>query len=361
MELLKGMHILLIGILLVSCNDKDDPIDPITDRQTKTISTELYPNGIGVSNTHVYLVLGEPHTNPASVPVAAGTTSKVKVFDLEGEFVTDIEVPGGGHSLRMTPDGKYAYIAHFSLDNVVSVISTETNTLITTVGGLNQTAILVPDAISISPNGDYVYVACNGPNSVGWISRISVSTNEVDSNWKLPVTYGFTCWVEAHPVSNHVYANSWTGGSVQLNDISSQQQIASVEVGDFPHAIVFNSDGSHLYALVSGGNKVLKVNATDLQIISEIPGPDLWLNFWGGPISGVLSKSGNFIFIANHGMGAVAVLDVNPSSSAYEKVVDIFKVGDDPIFQAVSRDGKTLYVANNGDGTFSIIPIDKYL
>jgi len=103
MKLLKRMYILLIGILLVNCNDKDDPIDPITDRQTKTISTELYPNGIGASNTHVYLVFGEPHTNPASVPVAAGTTSKVKVFDLEGEFVTDIEVPGGDGQSRCRP------------------------------------------------------------------------------------------------------------------------------------------------------------------------------------------------------------------------------------------------------------------
>ena len=317
-----------------------------------TIETRRYPNGIAADAAHVYVVIGEPHSNPNSVPIPAGRESLVQVFStVDGSLVKEIVVPGGGHSLRLAPDGETIYVAHFSMDHLVTAISTSRLEVVASVGGL-LSGISVPDALSIAPDGRWVYVGNNGVNE-GWVSRIDTATHEVDPNWRVEVTGGYTCWVEVAPDGEVLYANSWTGGTVQRKEIATQSSTNLAAVGDFPHAVAIDPTGAFVYALVSGGNMVRKLDATTLDVVLDVDGP--FAGFWGGPVSGTWSHSGRYLFVANHALGSVAVLDTRDDT-----VVATLDVGMDPIFTALSPDGARLYVANNESATITTVDVSAY-
>ncbi len=323
-----------------------------------TITTREFPNGIAVDDQYIYVVIGEPHSGPNSQPLAAGSESVVQVFALDdGALVQEIAVAGGGHSLRMTPDGEKIYVAHFSLDQRVTAISTASLEVVAEIGGPLQGDISVPDALAISGDGQWVYVGNNGLNT-GWISRIATATDTSDAGWRVDVEGGYTCWVEVSKDPDILYANSWTGGTVQRKSVGTQTSEVSTGVGDFPHSITVTPDGQYLYAMVSGGNRVAKLDAMTLEEIAEIPGP--YLGKWGGPVTGVLSASGDHIFVANHALGSVAVLDIDPGSPTYDTVVDTLDVGANPIFQALTPDGTRLVVANNESATLSILDVSSW-
>ncbi len=323
-----------------------------------TLETKPFPNGIAVDENYIYVVIGQPHASADSRPIPGGSESVVQVFSTsDGSLQAEIPVAGGGHSLRMTPDGRKIYIAHFSLDQRVTVINTDDLTVSRTLGGLLQTDISVPDALSISLDGRYVYVGNNGRTS-GWVSRIDAITETVDPNWRIEVNGGFTCWIEVSPLSDVLYANSWTGGTVQRKQISSQSSEQMASVGAFPHAVVVDPSGAFLYALVSGGNRVVKLDGQTLSELKTIEGP--MFGYWGGPVTGLLSRSGLRMFVANHAFGLIAVVDIDPSSPRYDTVIDTIEVGQDPIFQALSPDGKTLYVANNESSEITIVDVSRH-
>ena len=340
--------------------DPPDPTspDPQTGAFPTTLQTDSFPNGIAADADHIYVVIGEPHSGPDSFPIGIGTTSAVQVFSaVDGLLVDEIEVPGGGHSLVMSPDGGTLYVAHFSLDNQVTAISTDTLAVVAEVGGPLQLDIVVPDALSISPDGRWVYVGNNGLFS-GWISRIDTETHEVDGSWRATVEGGFTCWVAASPDPERLYANSWTGGTVQLKDAVDGTSITSAQVGAFPHALAMEPTGQFIYAMVSGGNRVLKLDAATLDVVTEIDGPTL--GFWGGPVSGVMSHEARHLFVANHVLGNIAVVDVDPDSPTYDTVVETLDAGADPIFSALSPDGERLYVANNAGSTITVLDVSAW-
>jgi len=331
----------------------EDLAGPLT-----AIPTLDFPNGIAVTEDHVFVVIGEEHTNPGSVPVAAGTRSVVQVFAVtDGRWVKDIDVPAGGHAMRLTPDGSEIYVAHFSMDRVVSAISTSTLEVVVEIGGGPQMDILVVDSVAVSEDGAWVYVASNGQNTAH-ISRIATADHAVDTGWRIPVVGGYTCWVEGSPEPGVLYTNSWTGGTVQRKLIDTQSPDGTAAVGDYPHAVIIDPTGAFVYALVSGGNTVVKLEASTMTEISRLVGP--YFGFWGGPVSGVWSKSKKTAFIVNYGVDSVAAIDLDPESGTYETSIGTFDVGAGPIFAALSPDGETLYVANNSGSTISVVDVSGY-
>ena len=331
-----------------------------TETQTpgvETIDVGGYPNGIAVNETYMFVVLGAEHAGPDSLPEATGVESVVQVFNLDGTFVTEIVVDGGGHSMLATQDGD-VLVAHFSAENSISVIDTDLLMVRTELGGNPPGNISLPDALSLSADGQYAYVGSNGLDGSGWLARIILEEDTVDENWKSSVAGGATSWVEADDIGLYLYANSWTGGTTQRKDAVTGADAGSLEVGEFPHSITFNQDQSFGYVAVTGGNDLVKIRLLDFTKEGSIPGP--WDGLWGDPSNAVLSAEGNFLFVANHDMGYVAVLDINPASATYDTVVEIIQVGADPIFQTLTKDGDILFISNNGDGSISRVDVSQY-
>ncbi|MEW5850980.1 MAG: YncE family protein [Myxococcota bacterium] len=320
-----------------------------------TVAT--YPNGIVATDDAVFVVRGARHSGPNSIPVQAGMQHAVQVFGRDGQLRKEIAVAGGGHAAVLSPDRQRLYVAHFSLDNAVTVINTVAGAVEAVVGGAGQMEILVPDALVASPDGAYVYVANNGPSSTAWVNRINTITNTLD-DWRVDVTGGYLCGLELSPDGSTLYVNSWTGGTVHRVDVPSRTVVQTTPVGDFPHTSVADARGQALYVMASGANGVRKLNALDLSLIENIPGP--YFGYWGGPVSGVRSASGNHLFVANYELGSVAVVDTNPQSASHDRVIHQESVGTNPVFMALSPDGTRLYVANNGASTVSVVDVSAY-
>ena len=104
----------------------------------------------------------------------------------------------------------------------------------------------------------------------------------MDDDWRVEVTGGYLCWIEVAATNDVLYANSWTGGTVQRKLVATQQADTTTPVGAFPHALILEPSGDYIYAFVSGGNRVVKLDADTLAEVTEIRGP--WAgNLWGGP------------------------------------------------------------------------------
>jgi len=316
-----------------------------------------YPNGIAVTPDAIYVVAGARHEGPNSLPVAAGLRSSVQVFSHGGVLQRDIPVAAGGHSARLSPDGNRLYVAHYSLDNAVTVISTLSNTVEAVVGGAAQFSILVPDALAVSPDGQYVYVASNGPGNAGWVNRINTSTNTVDT-WRVDITGGYVCWVELSEDGATLYVNSWTGGTVHRVDVATAQVTHTAAVGQFPHATLPDAQGQYVYALASGENVVKRLDALDLGAAVSLPGPHL--GSWGGPVAAIRSRTGNHLFVTNYATSNVTVLDIGAQSTTRDTVVHTAAVETSPVFLALSPDGSRLYVANNAASTVTVVDTSSY-
>jgi YVTN family beta-propeller protein len=78
----------------------------------------------------------------------------------------------------------------------------------------------------------------------------------------------------------------------------------------------------------------------------------------GGPTGMAASPDGNRVYVTNQGDGTLSVIDTNPTSVTYNKVISTVKVGTSPSAVAVGPDGR-VYVANTGSGTVSVITFTK--
>ncbi len=121
-----------------------------------------------------------------------GTT--VSVVDLSSNtIVATITLGIQPSGIAITPDGSFAYVSNYSTvyngagftdltasQGTVSVIETKTNTVVSQIVGLG----LSPDAIAISPNGQFAYVTNYSSNTV---SIIALPSELYDINRLTPI------------------------------------------------------------------------------------------------------------------------------------------------------------------------------
>ena len=88
-------------------------------------------------------------------------------------MVTGIVVVGDSpQAIAITPDGKFAYVANAAGDSI-SVIDTSTNMVTTTI---NLAMDATPVGIAITPDGKFAYVA---DRMIAGVDVIDTSTNVV--------------------------------------------------------------------------------------------------------------------------------------------------------------------------------------
>jgi YVTN family beta-propeller protein len=106
------------------------------------------------------------------------------VIDTASNMVVGAPIPvgTGPAGVAITPDGKYAYVANNGIvfptpvpGTTVSVIDTTSNTVLTGPG-FPITVGSFPNAVAVTPDGKYAYVANSGSNNV---SVIATATNTV--------------------------------------------------------------------------------------------------------------------------------------------------------------------------------------
>lgn len=206
------------------------------------------------------------------------------------------------------------------------------------------------------------------------------------NNGSSPVTATIT----ATPVQTGGYAyiaNSGPG-TVTVIDVTTQQEVATVTVGDGPLNVSVSPDGSRVYISNSSSNSLSVIDAATNKVTATIPvaaspegvcvSPDGTKVYLGDntnllvidPKSNVITASipigqypdvmavspdGDRLYVTNNYVDSVKVIN-----TATNKVISEFKVGQFPNGIAISHDGKTLYVANTFDDNISVVSTADY-
>jgi YVTN family beta-propeller protein len=149
-------------------------------------------------------------------------------------------IPVGSYPWRVAVAGgrgrrhhNNAYVTSYA-DGTVSVISTVTNTVTTTIHGIDAAR-----DVTISPNGAHAYVG----RSDG-VAVIDTATNTVTTT--IPVGGGSEEGVAVSPDGAHLYLTH-AGDTVSVIDLATNTVTSTITVGGNPWGVAFTPDGAHAY------------------------------------------------------------------------------------------------------------------
>jgi YVTN family beta-propeller protein len=221
-------------------------IDTTMDAVIATIPVGPLPVGVAATpdGSKVYITLLSSNT----VQVINTATNAVSATIPVGDPTT---TPRG---LAVTPDGSKVYVvspAPFNPfnpnpgSNIVSVIDTATNTVITTIPVGDQHT-LQPTGVAVPPDGTKVYLVVDD-NFSGSVSVIDTATNTVSAT--LP------------------FALSSLPGEVT---VSPNAVVVTITVGRVPIGVAVTPDGSKVYVTDGGSNTVQVINTATNAVSATI-------------------------------------------------------------------------------------------
>jgi YVTN family beta-propeller protein len=119
--------------------------------------------------------------------------------------------------------------------------------------------------------------------------------------------------------------------------------IATIPVGRYPCALVWNSTNNRVYCANYGSDNVSVIDGATNQVIATIPVGD-------GPFALVWNSTNNKVYCANWNSDNVSVID-----GATNQVIRTIQVGDEPRAFAWNSIQNRTYVANYYSSTISVI------
>ena len=279
----------------------------VLDTSTNLVLTTIPAVGIGtvpiaITPTHLYIA-----DYPANLVDVIDTTTNA--------LQTTIPVGREPNAVAVTPDGNFGYVANGE-DNTVSVFSTATNSVVATVPvGLG------PSGEAITPNGtlDYDYdVTSNN------ISVINTSTNTVvttfplvNGTWEAFTPNGAFAYITISP-------SSTLPGKVEVLAIPSNTVVATVPVGIQPVGSPVTPDGSYAYVTNFGSNNVSVIDTTSNTVITTVP-------VGHGPFPVAITPDGANVYVGNLTDSTLSVIQV-----ATNTVIATIPVGSAPFGMVIS-------------------------
>jgi YVTN family beta-propeller protein len=214
--------------------------------------------------------------NNGAFPPVSGNVS---VIDTESNTViTTIAAgaPGFPAGVAVTPDGNKVYVlrSFFSVSGGggvgLTVIDTTTNTRIAEVPIRRPFASVGGEAVS--PDGSKVYGIITDTVSV-----VDTATNTVTAT----ITVGSdTFGVAVSPDGSKVYVANDNADTVSVIDTATNTVTATITVGSGPFGVAVTPDGSKAYVAISGANTVSVINTATNTVKSTITDPS-----FNGPVA----------------------------------------------------------------------------
>ncbi|WP_460202278.1 DNA/RNA non-specific endonuclease [Scytonema sp. NUACC21] len=146
----------------------------------------------------------------------------------------------------------------------------------------------------------------------------------------------------------------------------SRIPVGTNDISDRPRDIAVTSDGTRAYVTLENSGRVALVDPMVLQQIdtnakTEVLDP-ISLGTDASPRSIAIDARNDFAYIADSNMGVIYVLDLNPNSAQYHKVVEKIQVAPAPYGlreMAISSDGRRLFVTAPSSISANTIPQQK--
>jgi DNA-binding beta-propeller fold protein YncE len=264
----------------------------------------------------------------------------------------------GGRKVSLTPSAPLEYSEGFRVVYAADIEDMNGGALSNPGSSSFTTQAAPPPALdSISPPSALpgVSIVLNGAgfdpvpanNSVLFNNVAAVPTGGTTARLDVVVPPGATTGTVA------VNAGSATSNTkpftvLQPNTSPIDEVIANVGTGSGPKTCAVTPDGALCYTVSPDGDVVVPVDVEGQTAYASIAVGDQ-------PVAIVMHPNGKFAYVANFNAGTVSVIDVQPASSDFNRVVTTIEVGVNPVDLAVLPDGSRVLVANAGAGDVSVI------
>src|SRR3990170_4249425 len=162
------------------------------------------------------------------------------------------------------------------------------------------------------------------------------------------------------PDGTKLYASDSFNNTVSVIDLSINEVIAILDVGNGPSSIAITPDGSKAYVANSGtdtkpGSTVSVIDISTDEVVSIV-------KLESRPNGLAITPDGSKVFVTgiSLGLGIVSVIDV----STNQVIPPIIKVGTRPSSITITPDGSKAYLTNSGTdaepgNTVSVIDVEK--
>ena len=343
-----------------------DGIEQGAEDTTRDPTTSAY----GVS-WDTKTVINGTHRLTAVARDAAGNTATSTPVDITVANAPQTTITVGTNPVAVAVtgvNGSRAYVSNYS-DNTVSVIDTNTNTVIKTISVGSS-----PRALAASPDGSRVYVANQNANTV---SVIDTNTNVVVDTIAVPVErprpeigrFSYVHDVAVSPDGKHVYVTGTAGsgftstdGTVSVINTTTHAVSRPHEAGPAATGIAVSPDGTRLYVATELWNSnIMVMDTATMKVIGTV-----FVGELSYPIDGAFTTpDGNRLYMITGAQGsetadnAVMVIDTDPASDTYNTVIGTL-TGYDlgigfPADVVFSPDGGRAYVSDAGGNTVTVI------
>lgn len=276
---------------------------------------------------------------PASLTVGPGA-SVAAVTPLSGSVLplpraTPVSVPvgEGPDALAVDSPNGTLFVANEYTNNV-SMVSLSTNTFL---GSVNVGSSPCPGCLALDvPNGT-VYVANSGSNNV---TAISASLFGVSAT--IPVG-SFPDAILFNPANKNVYvANAGSGDVTVISSVTNNRTL-TIPVGPDPVALGLDTSHHNVLVAVAGSN-----NLTILSGVTSVPLAVVTVG--NNPDAVAYDPAHNEIYVANGGSANVSVV-----GATNHTLLASIPVGSGPSALVVNPAKNEVFVANRFSGNVSVI------
>ncbi len=319
-----------------------------------------------------------PRSIPTPEPVSVLTYVEMKKDDVGG-----INGLGQAKGVTVSPDGKHLYATG---DDAVVMFSRNSSTGALTYiefkkdnyNGID--GIEKPHSITVSPDGNHVYVAGEGDDAIAVFSRNSLTGDLTYVEMKKDGVLGVDGLegaksVTVSPDGNHVYATGWAENALAVFSRNSSNGVLTyvemkkngaggVDGLDGVKSVIVSPDGNHVYTAAENQSTVavfsrnLSTGAlTYVEMKKNGVGGVTGLD---GAQSVTVSPDGNHVYATSDNDDAISAFSRNSSTGALT-YVEMKKDGvagvnglDNPLSITLSPYGNRVYVAGEGDDAIAV-------
>jgi YVTN family beta-propeller protein len=271
----------------------------------------------------------------------SNNVSIINLTTLETETIVDAGVTPW--EIAISPDSRYAVLGG-NASNSVPIIDLETNTVVADVytgGG--------PCVVAVSPNSDYAYVGNLSSNTVSVITLDGVNSTvvadvpcgEIGVIW---ASYGVGSDVEVSPSGRWVLVAASFDDQVRVIDTQTNEQVAALDVGDFPIQIAF-AGNDEIAAVTNYFDNTISLLHIDGEASSVTGTYPMGTN--SGPLRLAYDPAADLIGVGLY--SSMQVKQISPISGAVVATHSYTQYG--PVAQVAYDDAGNEIVLTSGTGT----------
>ena len=329
--------------------DKNKPSKQNSELRTQKSKKQItLPNGWKLSPVGRSLPLGDLPLNIAvstSKQLIAVTNNgqsiqSIQLIDTRSEKVLDnIVIPKSWYGLAFSADEKFLY-ASGGNDNWILKYAVSGRKLLLQDSiqlGKKWPVKISPTGIAINDASSTMYVVTKENNSLYIVNLKSKQVIQRDTLG----AEGYACMLS--PDKKELYISVWGGDKVLIFDVASRKFVGEVAVGDNPNELLLTKSGQYLFVANANDNSVSVIDIRKRKVL-EVLNAALYPDAPAGSTSNGLALSANekTLYIANADNNCLAVFDVTEPGRSKSK--GFIPVGWYPTNVKVI--GKKIFVSN---------------